>query len=514
VHRPEMIVEPGLALGQWKVGVESVDGVGGLHAPSLVERRGPRVRQRSTALFIGRSPWVLVFRECPGFTEKAGNQGVDQVSRTYVLDTCVLLADPHATLRFDEHRVVLPLVVIEELDRKKTRMDEVGTNARLAIRSLEEFGASRPGGLRDPAPLPGGGSLRIELNGIVSDRLPRVLDPASPDHRILAACLNLADAGEEPVLVTKDASLRIKGAQLGVQVEDYRADTVQASELRSGVVEFQTSNDVIDRLFDEGKIRLEGVAAEVNEFVLLRSGPSRSGVARVIESDPQVVVERVSGIPRAFGVEPKNLRQNVALHHLLDPAIPAVSMMGTAGSGKTFLALAAGLEQVLEQGRYRKVSVYRPLVAVGRQEVGYLPGDLDDKLAPWMAAVHDNLHALFHDSGADGAKAAINELTERGELEMAAVTYLRGRSITGEFVIIDEAQNLELPTLKVILTRLAKDSKVVFCGDLSQVDNPYISPYGGMAALIEKFRDNPLFGHIILEKSIRSPLAEMAARVL
>ncbi len=436
------------------------------------------------------------------------------MSRTYVLDTCVLLADPHATLRFDEHQVVLPLVVIEELDRKKTRMDEVGANARMAIRSLEELGASRPGGLRDPVALPGGGSLRIELNGVVSERLPQVLDPHSPDHRILATCLNLADVGGDPVLVTKDASLRIKGAQLGVEVEDYRADTVQASELRTGVIEVTTTGDTIDRLFEEGKIVLDGVEADVNDFVTLKADISRSGLARVIESNPHVTVERVTNHPRAFGVEPKNLRQTVAMTHLLDPDIPAVSMMGTAGSGKTFLALAAGLEQVLEQQRYRKVSVYRPLVAVGRQEVGYLPGDLDEKLAPWMAAVHDNLHALFQDSGAEGANAAVTELLERGELEMAAVTYLRGRSITGEFVIIDEAQNLELPTLKVILTRLGKDSKVVFCGDLSQVDNPYVSPYGGMAALIEKFKDSPLFGHVILEKSIRSPLAEMAARIL
>jgi PhoH-like ATPase len=158
--------------------------------------------------------------------------------------------------------------------------------------------------------------------------------------------------------------------------------------------------------------------------------------------------------------------------------------------------------------------VYRPLVAVGRQEVGYLPGDLDEKLSPWMAAVYDNLHVLFSDAGVDGARDAIEELLERGELELAAVTYLRGRSITGEYVIIDEAQNLELSTLKVIMTRMAKDSKVVFCGDLTQVDNPYISPYGGMAALIEKFRGSPLFGHVMLERSIRSPLAEMAARVL
>ncbi len=431
---------------------------------------------------------------------------------TFVLDTCVLLADPQSPLRFDEHNVVLPLVVIEELDRKKTRLDEVGANARAAIRLIEELGASRDGGLREPVALPGGGTLRIELNGITSERLPAALDPQTPDHRILATCLNLIEE-TTAVLVTKDAALRIKGAQLGVAVQDYRADTVAVDQLHSGLVEHATDGEVIDRLFDEGKIEMEELDAEVNEFLVLRSGASRSALARVVQSDP-TVLERVPTHVRAFGVDPKNVRQTVALHQLLDPDIPAVSVMGMAGTGKTFLALAAALEQVLELGRYRRVSVYRPLVAVGRQEVGYLPGDLNDKLAPWMAAVHDNLYALFSDAGVDGARNAIDELIDRGELEMAAVTYLRGRSITGEFVIIDEAQNLELPTLKVILTRMSRDSKVVFCGDLSQVDNPYISPFGGMAALIEKFKGSPLFGHITLERSVRSPLAEMAATVL
>jgi PhoH-like ATPase len=436
------------------------------------------------------------------------------VPRTYVLDTCVLLSDPHAPLRFDEHRVVLPLVVVEELDRKKTRMDEVGANARASVRLLEELGASRAGGLRDPAALPGGGSLRIELNGIVSGRLPAVLDPATPDHRLLAACLNLSDEGEDPVLVTKDAALRIKAAQLGVEVQDYRADTVVVDELHSGVVELEVDGALIDYLYEQGKAVLAGVPGYINEFLVLRNGPSQSALARVVQSDPEVVVERVSTHPRAFGVEPKNLRQTVAFHLLLDPDITAVSLMGMAGTGKTYLALAAALEQVLEQRRYRKVSVYRPLVAVGRQEVGFLPGDLSEKLAPWMAAVHDNLYALFSDAGPEGAGHAIEDLTSRGELELAAITYLRGRSITGELVIIDEAQNLELATLKVILTRMSRDSKVVFCGDLSQVDNPYISPFGGMAALIEKFKGAPLFGHVTLERSVRSPLAEMAAMIL
>ncbi|HVR76770.1 MAG TPA: PhoH family protein [Acidimicrobiia bacterium] len=437
----------------------------------------------------------------------------DQVANTFVLDTCVLLADPQSPLRFDEHDVVLPLVVVEELDRKKTRMDEVGANARSAIRLLEELGASQSGGLRDAVKLPGGGSLRIELNGVVSEKLPSILDPQTPDHRILATCLNLHE-NTPAVLVTKDAALRIKGAQLGIPVQDYRGDTVPVEQLQSGLVEHRTDGDVIDSLFEEGKIVLGDVQAMVNQFVLLRSGASRSALARVVQAEPTVVVERVPSHVRAFGVEPKNVRQTVALHQLLDPDIPAVSLMGMAGTGKTFLALAAALEQVLEQGRYRRVSVYRPLVAVGRQEIGYLPGDLSEKLAPWMAAVHDNLYALFSDAGVDGARLAIEELIDRGELEMAAVTYLRGRSITGEFVIIDEAQNLELPTLKVILTRMARDSKVVFCGDLSQVDNPYISPFGGLAALIEKFKGSSLFGHVTLEKSVRSPLAEMAATIL
>src|SRR5690606_4751002 len=194
----------------------------------------------------------------------------------------------------------------------------------------------------------------------------------------------------------------------------------------SGVSEHETDAETIDQLFDQGKLELD-VPALVNEFVVLRAGKSRSGLARVVQTEPSTVVERVSTHVRAFGVEPKNLQQTVALHHLLDPDIAAVSMMGRAGSGKTFLALAAALEQVLEQQRYRRVTVYRPLVAVGRQEVGYLPGDLSEKLAPWMAAVNDNLYALFADAGADGAKAAVEELIARGELEMAAVTYLRGR---------------------------------------------------------------------------------------
>ena len=433
--------------------------------------------------------------------------------RTFVLDTCVLLADPDSIHRFDEHHVVLPLVVVEELDRKKAHMDEVGANARRAIRLLEDHGASEPGGLGTATPLPVGGTLRIEVNGIHSPRLPEVLDARTPDHRILSTCLELEDDGVDTVLVTKDAALRIKAAQLGVEVQDYRADTVAVDESYAGVAERVVTADVVDRLYEDGKVTLPDGGLFVNQFVVLGAG-SQSAVGQVIETEPEPVIVRVPGHQRVFGVESKNLRQAFALELLMNPDVPAVSLMGPPGTGKTFLALAAGLEQVVEAGRYRKVSVYRPLVAVGRQDIGYLPGDLDEKLAPWMAAVHDNLYALFADGGPTAARNALDELVDRDELEMAAITYLRGRSITGEFVIVDEAQNLELSTLKVILTRIGADAKVVFCGDFTQVDNPYVSPHGGAAALIETLKGRSLFGHVTLERTVRSPLAELAASIL
>jgi PhoH-like ATPase len=448
-------------------------------------------------------------------------------SRTFVLDTCVLLADPDSLLRFDEHDVVLPLVVIEELDRKKTAMDDVGRNARLALRRIEELRVASGGGLRDPLRLPTGGSVRIESNH-VDVGLPPYLDPHKPDHRILAVAL-----GVGATLVTKDAALRIKGSQLGVEVEDYRGDTARTDEHATGIVELEVDPVVLDDLHRDGKaqlasgmVDLEAAGVErlwANACLVLRAGPSSSGLGRVLDigEDGTATVHKVPGHRQAFGMSARDVRQTFAIDLLLDPQVPCVSLMGMAGTGKTFLALAAALEQVLQATAYRRVSVYRPLVAVGSQDVGYLPGDLDEKLAPWMAAVHDNLYALLRrdDSPSVAARehrqtqATIESLIDRGQLELAAITYLRGRSITDEFVIVDEAQNIELSALKVVLTRMGTGSKVVFCGDLGQVDNPYISPYGGMAALIEKMKGSPLFGHVTLSKGVRSPLAEQAATI-
>ncbi|MEX0831496.1 MAG: PhoH family protein [Nitriliruptoraceae bacterium] len=445
-------------------------------------------------------------------------------STTFVLDTCVLLADPAALHRFDEHDVVVPLVVIEELDRKKTALDEIGRNARLALRSIEEFRVASGGGLRDRHPLPSGGSVRIESNHL-DVVLPPYLDAAKPDHRILAVAMGLG-----ATLVTKDASLRIKGSQLGVVVEDYLADTARVDEHTTGVVELDVEPALVEELHRDGKVvleagRFESEAVEGplwhNACLVMRAGPSSSALGRVIDlaDDGTPTVHRVAS-RSVMGMSPRDVRQTFALDLLLDPDVPCVSLMGMAGTGKTFLALAAGLAQVTESHAYRRLSVYRPLVAVGRQELGYLPGDLDEKLAPWMAAVHDNLYALLR-GDTPGARSAnrdhrqistiVESLVDRGQLELAAITYLRGRSITDEFVVIDEAQNIELSALKVVLTRMASGSKIVFCGDLGQVDNPYISPYGGMAALIERMKGTPLFGHVTLTRGVRSPLAEHAA---
>lgn len=452
---------------------------------------------------------------------RAGRARVAPTDGKVVLDTCVLLADPHALDRFPGADVVVPLVVIEELDRKKSDPDEIGRNARVALRRIEELRVSSGGGLRDAWPVPGGGSVRVEAN-MVDVELPGYLAREKPDHRILAVALGLG-----ATLVTKDAALRIKGSQLGVAVDDYRGDTARVEEHHSGIVELRVPTDIVDELHRERHVLLEPEFARDedggplwhNACLVFRGPGSGSALGRVVgvEDDGSVRVRRI-GTPRdVYGIEPRDVRQTFALDLLLDPTVPCVSLMGVAGTGKTFLALAGGLELTTVRRVHRRMSVYRPLVAVGRNEVGYLPGDLEEKLAPWMAAVHDNLYALMRSGDGSSPREqrsiqqAIRELMDRGQLDLGAITYLRGRSITDEFVIVDEAQNIELSALKVVLTRIGEGSKLVFCGDLGQVDNPYISPFGGMAALIDKLRGSPLFGHVTLSKGVRSPLAEQAA---
>jgi PhoH-like ATPase len=414
----------------------------------------------------------------------------------------VLLSEPRALTNFAEHHVVVPLVVLSELEEKRHH-PELGWAARTALRALEGF-RTKHGSLLEPMVAnDDGGTLRVEVNHADTAGLAPALRADNNDHRILAVARNLANEGQDVVLVTKDLPLRLKAGIAGLAADEYRRD-LAADDDWTGYHEVPVPGSVIDQLFAEREVDLD-VARDV---------PCHTGLALVAGS--QSALARVTPDKRARLIDPdrsvfdvvgRSAEQRIALDLLLDESIGIVSLGGRAGTGKSVLALAAGLEAVVERRTHKRVIVFRPLFSVGGQELGYLPGTEAEKMLPWAAAVTDALDAI-------ASPTLTREILERGWLEILPLTHIRGRSLTDAFVIIDEAQNLELSTLKVIMTRMGKDSKVVFCGDLTQVDNPYISPYGGMAALIEKFRGSSLFGHVILDRSIRSPLAEMAARIL
>lgn len=443
----------------------------------------------------------------------AATRADSPVRRTYVLDTSVLLADPDSLLRFDEHDVVIPLVVIEELDRQKTRPDEVGANARAVIRLLDSLGAST----RDVTKslrLPSGGHLRVEVNKITHPSFPEVLDPTTADHRLLACCLNLADAGGEVVLVTRDTSLRIKAASIGVTVEDYRADQIRSSDLPASPRVVEVDVETVDLLHRNRRATLPVTPRAAREYFIVKSG-SASALAKrsSAESDgSSVEVQLLDRDALASVTKPRGAAQAAALDLLLDPEVQAVALLGPAGTGKTYLALAAAIHQTMHSSLYRRVSVYRPIMPVGGQELGFLPGELDEKLAPWMSAVYDTAAAILR--GEDSPSDTVDGWVEAGLLELAPVTFLRGRTLTGEFVIVDEAQNLERSTLKTILTRAGEGTKVVLCGDTAQIDNPYVSAHTGLAAVCELLASSPLFGAVTLDRTVRSDLAALAASVL
>ena len=440
---------------------------------------------------------------------------VEQRARV-VLDTSVLIADPDCFSAFEAVDIVVPLTVIEELDGLKTRIDDVGRAARAALRGIEELRVRNGGSLADPVPL-GTSTLQIEINGIQKHRLlEHGLDPTLADNRIIGAALGQSERAPT-TMVSNDAALRIKAAHLGVAAAEHRRTTSRRSAGRSvGWITVETTFDVIDCLYAGGVLdvgAVDGAASliEENEFAVLRAG-SQSALTRRVGEDFELLSH--SG-PEAWGLRARSKEQRFALELLLDPEIEVVALDGRAGTGKTLLAVAAGLEQVVEQQRYERLAVYRPLVPVGRADVGFLPGGLDEKLDPWMAAIHDAVVALTdHTSSAD-ARRMIDELTARGKLSLESVTFLRGRSLQRQMVVIDEAQNLEPTTLRTILTRVGQGTKVVFTGDTSQIDAPYLSESNNaLAILTEAFRGQTCFGHITLTSCERSDVASLAAELL
>jgi PhoH-like ATPase len=431
-----------------------------------------------------------------------------------VLDTSVLVADPGCLTSFGATHVVVPLTVVEELDRLKTRPDDVGRSARAALRSLEELRVQNGGSLARPVAA-GDGTIQIEINGVQKHLLvEHGLDPSIPDNRIIGAALGQADRGPT-VMVSNDAALRIKAAHLGVSAAEHQP-TRSARSLRPiGWSVVESCYEVIDCLYAAGAVAISAVrlAADVgeNEFAVLRCG-SQSALARRV-GDELVLLSHA--VPEAWGLRPRSKEQRFALELLLDPDITVVALDGRAGTGKTVLAIAAGLEQVVEEQRYERLAVYRPLVPVGRADVGYLPGGLDEKLDPWMSAIHDAIVALTDHNSSNDARRMIDELTCRGQLSLESVTFLRGRSLHRQMVVIDEAQNLEPTTLRTILTRVGEGTKVVFTGDTSQIDAPYLGESNNaLAVLTNAFAGQRCFGHVAVTACERSDVASLAAELL
>ena len=432
------------------------------------------------------------------------------LTKTYVIDTSVLLSDPWALRKFAEHDVVLPIVVISELEGKRHH-PELGWFARQALRFLEELRATYEA-LDQPVPVNvDGGTLRVELNHQDQSLLPTAFRGPEGDHRILACALNLAYEGKDTVLVTKDVPLRVKAGAVGVQADEYHAQDVVLTGY-TGMATVQTSSDVIDALYRNGEVMLDGVETEKGTAVeelpvhcgLTLAAGAQSALGRMSADG---VVELVRGDINAFGLQGRSAEQRIALDLLMDPNVGIVSIGGRAGTGKSALALCAGLEAVLERGEHRRIVVFRPMYAVGGQSLGYLPGTESDKMNPWAQAVYDTLEGLVSDN-------VMEEVHERGLIEVLPLTHIRGRSLHDAFVIVDEAQSLERNVLLTVLSRLGKGSRVVLTHDVAQRDNLRVGRHDGVQAVIEKLKGHELFAHITLQRSERSAIAELVTDLL
>ena len=426
-------------------------------------------------------------------------------TRTYVLDTSVLLSDPGALKRFAEHEVVLPVVVITELEGKRHH-PELGFFARTALRALDDLRVTH-GRLDQPVPVGNqGGSVRVELNHTNPVGLPSGFRLGDNDTRILAVAKNLADEGFGVTLVSKDLPLRIKASAVGLDAEEYRAEagTVDAEVGYTGMAELEVTAADIDELYADGLLDLEAARELPCHTGLVLLADRGSALGRV---GPDKQVQLVRGDRDAFGVHGRSAEQRIALELLLDPEVGIVSLGGRAGTGKSAMALCAGLEAVMERRHHRKVVVFRPLYAVGGQELGYLPGSESEKMSPWAQAVFDTLGALT-------STDVIEEVLDRGLLEVLPLTHIRGRSLHDAFVIVDEAQSLERNVLLTVLSRIGANSKVVLTHDVAQRDNLRVGRHDGVVAVVDKLKGHPLFAHVTLSRSERSPIAALVTEML
>ncbi len=437
----------------------------------------------------------------------AAKKSTSPVRRTYVLDTSVLLADPNAVNRFHEHEVVIPVVVITELEGKR-HDPELGYFARSALRFLDDLRVQH-GTLDKPLPIGDeGGTIRVELNHTDSSSLPSGFRLGDNDTRILSVAKNLAGEGFDVTIVSKDLPMRVKASAVGLVAEEYRAELALESGW-TGMRELEVESVDLDTLYETGFLdltspNLEGARDLPCHTGLVLVSDKGSGLGR-ITADKQI--QLVRGDRDAFGIHGRSAEQRVALDLLLDPEIGIVSLGGRAGTGKSAMALCAGLEATMERGQHKKVVIFRPLYAVGGQELGYLPGSESEKMGPWGQAVFDTL-------GAVASPAVIEEILDRGMLEVLPLTHIRGRSLHDSFVIVDEAQSLERNVLLTVLSRIGANSKVVLTHDVAQRDNLRVGRHDGVVAVVEKLKGHPLFAHVTLTRSERSPVAALVTEML
>jgi PhoH-like ATPase len=433
------------------------------------------------------------------------------MAKTYVLDTNVLLHDPKSLLAFQENEVVIPLAVIEEIDAQKKRQDELGRNARSVSRTLDQLRAF--GKLSTGVPLQQGGTLRVVVNHQEAVSFPKGLDPERYDNRILALAHNLTS--ERPgrvILVTKDLNLRIKADVMGILAEDFYNDKVDYDGLYSGFSEIHLTDREMDMFFRDKRIPWDREPLpEPHEFLILKNSerPSQSALSRYRNGEICPLCHDDSAV---WGVKPRNKEQKFALELLLDESIKVVSLVGSAGTGKTLLALAVGLEKVLEKRLYKRLLIIRPVVPMG-DDLGYLPGNKEEKLRPWMQPIYDNLEYLFRDGSE--TFTVLDHYIERGVIEMETLTHIRGRSIPNQFILCDEAQNLSPSMIKTLVTRVGEGTKIVLTGDPEQIDHPYLdASSNGLTFLVERLRGSEICGHVRLSRGERSSVAEMGARLL
>ena len=426
-----------------------------------------------------------------------------KAKKTFVLDTSVLLADPGALHKFAEHEVIIPIAVIGELETKRDH-PELGYFARAALRALDDLRVTH--GRLDKALVvtPEGGTLSVELNHTDLSTLPQgFLRDGTNDSRILAIAKNLMGDGKQVVLVTKDLPLRVKASSVGVEAQEYLAELVSNSGW-TGIVELTVASNVIDDLYTSDRADHEAAhELPVHTGVVLHSDRG-SALARVT-MDKQL--QLVRGDRSAFGLHGRSAEQRVALDLLLDDSIGIVSLGGRAGTGKSALALCAGLEAVMEKRIHKKVLIFRPLYPVGGQELGYLPGSEGEKMSPWAQAVFDTLGALV-------SQAVIDEIVDRGLIEVLPLTHIRGRSLHDSFVIVDEAQSLERGVLLTVLSRIGQGSRVILTHDVAQRDNLRVGRHDGVVAVVETLKGHPLFAHVTLTRSERSPIAALVTEML